>query len=161
MIEPEIRIIGEKKLVGKRMSMSLAADKTHLLWKSFMPLRNQVVNKVNADLISLRAYPSNYFEKFDPGAEYEKWALVEVEDFVDVPEEMETYILPGGMYAVFHYKGADNSIFQFIYGEWISNSGYALDDRPHFEILGEKYRNGDPDSEEEIWIPIADKKTEI
>jgi AraC family transcriptional regulator len=34
---------------------------------------------------------------------------------------------------------------------------YFLDDRPHFEILGDKYKNGDPDSEEEIWIPIKQK----
>ena len=34
---------------------------------------------------------------------------------------------------------------------------YTLDDRPHFEILGEKYKNQDPDSEEELWIPIKPK----
>jgi hypothetical protein len=28
-----------------------------------------------------------------------------------------------------------------------------LDDRPHFEVLGSKYRNNDPESEEETWIP--------
>jgi AraC family transcriptional regulator len=35
---------------------------------------------------------------------------------------------------------------------------YELDDRPHFEILGDKYKNNDPNSEEEIWIPIKLKK---
>jgi len=28
---------------------------------------------------------------------------------------------------------------------------------PRIEILGEKYRNNDPDSEEEIWIPVKAK----
>jgi AraC family transcriptional regulator len=32
-----------------------------------------------------------------------------------------------------------------------------LDNRPHFEILGEKYKQGSPDSEEEIWIPVKEK----
>jgi len=32
-----------------------------------------------------------------------------------------------------------------------------LDNRPHFEVLGEKYKNGDPESEEEIWIPVKEK----
>jgi AraC family transcriptional regulator len=158
MMEPEIRIISSKKLVGKRMCMSLAEDKTHLLWKSFMPLRNQIVNKVNPDLISLQNYPANYFVSFDPGVEFEKWALVEVGDFDHVPEGMESYNLPGGKYAVFHYKGIDESVFRFIYREWIPKSGYILDGRPHFEVLGEKYKNGDPNSEEDIWIPITDKK---
>jgi AraC family transcriptional regulator len=31
------------------------------------------------------------------------------------------------------------------------------DDRPHFEILGDKYKNDHPDSEEEIWILCREK----
>jgi AraC family transcriptional regulator len=34
---------------------------------------------------------------------------------------------------------------------------FEVDDRPHFEILGIRYRNNDPNSEEEIWIPIIEK----
>lgn len=37
---------------------------------------------------------------------------------------------------------------------WLPASDYNLDNRPHFEVLGEKYKNNDPTSEEEIWIPI-------
>jgi AraC family transcriptional regulator len=29
-----------------------------------------------------------------------------------------------------------------------------LDNKPHFEIMGDQYKNEDPDSEEELWIPI-------
>jgi AraC family transcriptional regulator len=67
--------------------------------------------------------------------------------------------LTGGLYAVFDYKGlsTDNSIFQFIFGTWLPSSEYDLDDRPHFEVLGNKYKNNDPTSEEEIWIPIKMK----
>jgi predicted transcriptional regulator YdeE len=32
-----------------------------------------------------------------------------------------------------------------------------IDNRPHFEVLGDKYKNNDPSSEEEIWIPIRKK----
>jgi AraC family transcriptional regulator len=31
----------------------------------------------------------------------------------------------------------------------------VLDNRPHFEILGEKYKQGSTDAEEEIWIPVS------
>ena len=60
------------------------------------------------------------------------------------------------MYAVFEYKGlnTDTKIFEFIFGIWLPSSKYNMDNRPHFEILGEKYKNNDPNSEEEIWIPI-------
>lgn len=47
------------------------------------------------------------------------------------------------------------SLAEYIYGSWLPNSTeYARDNRPHFEILGEKYKNNDPESEEEIWIPV-------
>ena len=72
---------------------------------------------------------------------------------------MEAFILTGGLYAVFDYKGlnTDHSIYQYIFGTWLPNSDYVLDNRPHFEILGDKYKNNDPTSEEEIWIPIKPK----
>ncbi|MGK2861531.1 MAG: GyrI-like domain-containing protein [Chitinophagaceae bacterium] len=48
-------------------------------------------------------------------------------------------------------------MFSYIFNTWLPPSGYDLDNRPHFEILGEKYKNDDPLSEEEIWIPIKQK----
>jgi len=36
----------------------------------------------------------------------------------------------------------------------VPSSDYELDNRPQFEILGQKYKNNDPSSEEEIWIPV-------
>jgi AraC family transcriptional regulator len=59
------------------------------------------------------------------------------------------------------HKGAASTgqkIFQYIFETWLPNSGYLLDNRPHFEILGAKYKNEDPDSEEELWIPIKHKE---
>ncbi len=44
--------------------------------------------------------------------------------------------------------------YRNIFETWLPASGYVLDNRPHFAVMGEKYRNEDPDSEEEIWIPI-------
>ena len=37
---------------------------------------------------------------------------------------------------------------------WLPAYGFVLANRPHFEVLGAKYKNNDPASEEEIWIPI-------
>lgn len=114
-----------------------------------------------ADKISLQIYPVFYFEQFNPKSEFEKWATVEVTDFERIPNGMKPFSLQRGLYAVFGYKGSgsDNSIFHYIYSEWLPNSDYAIDDRPHFEVLGSKYRNNDPNSEEEIWIPIKEKES--
>lgn len=156
---PRIATVNEKKLIGKRLVMSFADYKVGELWKSFMPRRNEINNSLSSDLISMTVYNPTHFLNFNLSNEFEKWATVQVSNFDNVPPEMETFILSGGLYAVFDYKGlnTDDSIFRYIYGEWIPTSDYDLDNRPHFEILGDKYKNGDPESEEEIWIPIKQK----
>lgn len=157
---PRIVRASEKKLIGKRLTISFADYNVGELWKSFMPRRKEINNSLSSDLISMTVYKPTHFFNFSPTNEFEKWAAVEVSDFGNVPSEMETFILSGGLYAVFDYKGlnTDDSIFRYIYGEWIPSSDYDLDNRPHFEILGNKYKNSDPTSEEEIWIPIKRKQ---
>jgi AraC family transcriptional regulator len=159
-MEPRIETIAEKKLVGKRLAMSFANNRTGDLWRSFMPRRKEIINNIGTDLYSVQIYKPLFFNHFDPDAEFEKWATVWVADIATVPVEMETFILPGGLYAVIEYRGAASDAaktFQYILGTWLPNSDYTLDNRPHFEILGEKYKNDQPDSEEELWIPIRHK----
>ena len=155
-MEPRTVILKEKKLVGNKIIMSIADNKVKELWSSFIPRRKEITNNLTNDFISLSVYNPNYFLNFKPTNEFEKWAAVEVSDFNNVPNDLEKLILPEGLYAVFNYKGlsSDISIFQYIFNVWLPKSKYILDDRPHFEVLGEKYRNNDPNSEEEIWIPI-------
>ena len=140
--------------------MSLEVNKTEELWRGFMPRRKEIRNGIGTSLYSLQLYDPSYFENFNPKNSFEKWATIEVTDFINVPEGMEPLTLTGGLYAVFLFKGAareGSEAFQYIFEAWLPNSQFVLDDRPHFEILGEKYKNDDPDSEEEIWIPIKNK----
>lgn len=157
-MQPRIEVLKEKKLVGKKIKMSLADNKTFELWRSFMPERTKIQNKLSNDLISMRVY-SEPVNLRNINQQFEKWAAVEVVDFNDIPAAMESFTLSAGLYAVFDYKGlnTDNSIFMYIFKEWLPGSSYLLDERPHFEVLGEKYKNNDPSSEEEIWIPIKHK----
>lgn len=143
------------------MTMSFADFKIAELWKSFIPYRKKIANNLNNDLISMAVYGENHFSDYNPTNEFEKWAAIEVSDFDNVPVEMETFELPGGLYAVFHYKGlnTDYGIFQYIFSTWLPASGYELDNRPHFEVLSENYKNNDPESEEEIWVPITEKQS--
>ncbi|MBX7172232.1 MAG: GyrI-like domain-containing protein [Pyrinomonadaceae bacterium] len=152
---PRFEFISEKKLIGKHLKMSLADNKTFQLWQSFMPRRKEILNKINSELISLQIYDEPMrFGDFQQ--EFVKWAAVEVTGFENIPEEVGAFTLESGLYAVFDYKGlnTDPGIFIHIFGSWLPNSDFVLDNRPHFEILGEKYKNNDPNSEEEIWIPI-------
>jgi len=157
-MEPRIELLAEKKLVGKRLNMTLSNDRTFELWHSFMPHRKEIKNNVSTDLFCLQVYNKNLdFKEFNPQTEFEKWAAIEVTNFNDIPDSMETYTLKGGLYAVFIHKGAPSSFqitFQFIFNEWLPKSEYELDNREHFDLMGEKYKNDNPNSEEEIWVPI-------
>ena len=156
-MKPRIEILQTKKLVGKSLKMSLTNNKTSELWASFSPKIKDIKNKCTTDKISMQVYDASYHTNFNPNNQFEKWATVEVAHFKDVSKEMETFTLNGGKYAVFDYKGSSNdsnTFFQYIFMTWLANSEYQLDNRPHFEVLGEKYKNNDPSSEEEIWIPI-------
>jgi AraC family transcriptional regulator len=156
-MEPSIRTIAGKTLIGKRLRMSLADNRTAELWRSFMPVRKQISYTAGPDLYSIQFYSEDYFTAFSPLREFEKWAAIEVTAIDTIPDGMEKVELPGGKYAVFAYKGSGNdpTIFQYIFTSWLPQSAYRLDNRPHFELLGEKYKNDDPDSEEEIWIPVT------
>lgn len=157
-LKPRFVTTAERKLLGKKMKISLSGNKTTEIWRGFMPQRKLIKNNVNNELISMQVF-NGAMNPGDLNQQFEKWACVEVEDFEGVPDEMHTFILAPGLYAVFNYKGlsSDSSIFKYIFGTWLPGSGYELDNRPHFEILGEKYKNNDPESEEEIWLPVKEK----
>jgi AraC family transcriptional regulator len=158
-MEPRIETISPIQLVGKRMHMTLADNKTPDLWRAFMPYRQKVAHRVNEGMV----YEVILYEGgFNPAAFhihslFEKWAAAEVHKVETLPDGMEHFLLPGGTYAVFQHKGPAHTFGQtarFIYGVWLPRSNYRLDDRPHFNRLPEGYRPDDPEAEEEVWIPV-------
>lgn len=148
--------LARRQLVGCCQIMSLADNKTRELWQGFMPRRREIENAAGSVLYSVRVYPRGYFQEFNPATAFEKWAAVEVVGQRTTPTGMMSLVLPEGLYAVFLHRGASTDLrtFQYIFSDWLPQSGYQLDDRPHFEVLGHNYRNDDPTSEEEIWLPI-------
>lgn len=154
MLSPTIIERPAQLLAGRKLNMSYAVDRTPQLWQSFMPIKKHIHQAIGEALYSLQIYPPHFFDTFNPTIEFEKWALIAVSHGNDLPEHIVPFEMPGGWYALFHHKGMDKSIFNEIYSNWLPASGYALDDRPHFEVLGPNYKQGSDDSEEEIWIPI-------
>ncbi|WP_269851644.1 GyrI-like domain-containing protein [Methanosarcina horonobensis] len=158
-MEPRIEILPEKNLIGKRMKMTFSNNKTGELWKSFMQRRKEIKNNLTTVLYSLQVYDKSFdFQKFDPYISFEKWAAVEVLNFEEIPYEMEFFIVPSGLYAVFVHKGAASTApktFEYIFRTWLPNSEYSLDNRPHFEILGEKYKNEDTSQKKKYGFQLS------
>ncbi len=156
MIEPEILIIPEKIMLGMSLEMSLINNKTGELFRSFMPKRKEITTAKDAFTLDIRVYPQDYYHDFNPSKTFEKWAAVEVTSYGEIPSGMRSMVIPEGLYAKFHYKGIspNPSLFQWIFTQWVPHSGYRIDHRPHFDILGPQTKLNDPNSEEDICIPI-------
>ena len=155
---PRIELLAEKKLVGCQLEMSLSEDRTVELWKEFGPRIKELNNRVSNDRISLQIYPPEYHQKFHTSNKFVKWAAVEVVGFENIPSGLDSLVLGPAQYAVFNYKGKPAEItpvFHYIFNQWVPNSKYYIDDRPHFELIGLNYNN--TNAEEEIWIPIKHK----
>lgn len=154
----EIKTFPTTKFIGKNLSFTYADYRAFELWSSFMSRRSEIKNTIGTELFNIQINPENF--DFHPNTPFVKWAAVAVSSFDFIPDGMETLIIKEGLYAVFNYKGNQNGAAEFfnsIYAEWLPNSDYELENRPQFEILGEKYKNNSVDSEEEIWIPIKKK----
>jgi AraC family transcriptional regulator len=153
MQAPKITKIN-KKLVGMSISMSWSNDKSRELWQGFRPRIKEITNTLQTGLFDIKVNEV----LMNPTAEFEKRAAVEVSDFENVPDGMETYSL-SGTYVVFIHRGTANQImktFGYIFNEWLPNSGYELDQRERFEILPYNYNPMDESMEEEIWIPVRE-----
>lgn len=151
-MQPKIIQLSEKKLVGVKSSMHHNQFGNIVeLWQRFIPNKKAIKNSINETFIALQEY--NDFHNFE--AAFNIWACVEVSNFNPIPEGMMAFTIPEGDYAVFLHKGMDASkTYQQIMTEWLPNSGYAIDNRPHFQVMGEKYKNGSADSEEDFYVPV-------
>ena len=52
-MKPRIETSSEKKLVGKKLTMSFDEYNVSELWKHFMPRRKEIANNLTNDLISM------------------------------------------------------------------------------------------------------------
>jgi AraC family transcriptional regulator len=146
------------KFIGISLDFSYSDYRIFELWSTFMPRRNEVENRVGTDFFNVQINPNDF--DFAPNTSFQKWAVVPVTNFDFIPEEMKTLEINAGLYAVFNFKGDQNTIsafFESIYKVWLPSSDYTLDNRAQFEILGQKYQRNNPESEEQIYIPIRKK----
>uniref|UniRef100_UPI0035C83DDC GyrI-like domain-containing protein n=1 Tax=Aurantibacter sp. TaxID=2807103 RepID=UPI0035C83DDC len=133
-------------------------NKTMELFKRFMPLKKTIPNTLNTDVFALQVYKKfTDLKDISPDTIFKKHALVEVSNFENTPEQMEHFNLETGLYAVFIHKGTTQQFYNTwhsIFTEWLPNSKYQLDQRPHFEVLPEGYNPNSEENIEEVWIPI-------
>jgi len=138
--------------------MSLKENQTRVLWSNFQKKLKPILGTKKVDFYSVEKYESlSYFFSFNPDSTFEKWASIKKGIAPSLEKELDELKIENGMYAVFNYKGhpsAVEQVYTYILVEWLPNSKYRLDNRPHLAKMGEKYQNDSIYSEEEIWIPV-------
>lgn len=161
ILKAEIVTIDETILIGCSQRLSLQMNVISSLWKKFVPLSFKIPKLNDKTFYAVQVFDES-FEKapFSPSLVYTHWACVEpaFKTSDNLPSELSTLEIPKGLYAKFLYKGSQDEFFaatQKLYSEWLPMNGYKCDQRPHFQIMREKYNPFSPDSEEEIYIPIT------
>ncbi|WKN33397.1 GyrI-like domain-containing protein [Porifericola rhodea] len=144
-------------LVGHCMQTSHQEEQTTTLWQGFMPRRKEISELSSSDLYSVEEYDEDFFLNYAPDRKFNKWAACPVKRIVALPQGMVSITIPAGLYARVHYQGKGSeaaSVYQSFFQTWLPASGYMLDNRPHFARMGEKYKNEDLTSEEDLFFPI-------
>lgn len=83
---PRIESLVGMILIGMHLPMSLANNRTGDLWRSFMPRRREIANKVDSRFISLRVYGNFAGHLFDLATPFVKWAAVLVKHLCGISE---------------------------------------------------------------------------
>jgi len=153
-MHPNIKEFSERKIIGITTTiLKHEQHKIRELWQQFMPRKHDIQSLSSQELIAMQIF--NLEENGTPREAFEIWACAEVMDFDTIPNHMKAYTIPSGTYAIFPHKGMDaGSTYQNIMSEWLPTSGYEIDNRPHFQVMGEKYKNGSADSEEDFYVPV-------
>ncbi|EPR70267.1 putative transcription regulator, MerR family [Winogradskyella psychrotolerans RS-3] len=153
-MNPKIKESSEIKVIG--LSAKIKRHEQHkivALWKQFMPRKHELETLASEELIAIQVFSLQ--KNGEPKEEFEIWACAEVTDFKTMPQNLKSFTIPSGKYAVFLHKGTNARLtYENIMSKWLENSGYLIDDRPHFQVMGETYENGSPDSEEDFYVPI-------
>jgi len=157
MLQPLYQILELEpiQLIGKQTRTSLAQNQTPQLWKSLKTEAMKVSPDPEQLQFAVRCYEAN--PTFIPTEEYTAWAAFSYSDGHAALPGMQEFEIPGGLYAKFLHSGSQEQFIELmrhIFMEWMPDSEYSLDDRPHFERFNFDYKPGDTNSNEELFIPI-------
>ncbi|MBO3116949.1 GyrI-like domain-containing protein [Winogradskyella sp. DF17] len=152
-MNPSVLDVSEKVLIG--MSDTILMSESHKigqLWQKFMPNKHLIKNTINNHHFAVQVYNSeNTMDK-----PFQIWATIEVSEANTIPAEMDVVTIPNGLYAKFTLRGMEiGRLYQDIMTTWLPSSGYIIDNRPHFQIMDERYKNNSTSSEEDVYVPIT------
>jgi AraC family transcriptional regulator len=149
IMEGKIVIIKGFKAVGIPYFGNNMSGEIPSLWEAFNKSYKDIKQKSNSRL----CYGICDGE-MDSEGRFNYIACAEVASFSDVPEGMETKVIPEGKYVVYTYRGAIKDLggfFNDIFAKFIPASGHELDNRPQLELYDERFMDN---GEFDIYVPV-------
>lgn len=127
------------------------------LWDEFSPFMSQIPNRVDkSQCFGVELYTDSFMKS----KQWHYMTAVEVSSVETIPIWGVAKTLPPNLYAVFTHKGTIKTItqtFDYIYSQWLSNSGYEIAAPYDFEFYDHRFKNGQEDSELDIYLPVRQK----
>jgi AraC family transcriptional regulator len=157
LLEPKFEIKTGFKCVGMNITTSPGSNEIPGLWDKFVPHLDSIPNRINHNICYGVINPLG--SKGNEN-ELDYAAVVEVENFDNIPDGMISAEIPEAYYAVFTHKGPISKFMEsirFVFGEWLPNSEYTLTGTPELEVYDERFDPESEDSECDICLPVSKK----
>lgn len=143
--------VGRERLIAGLQARFTAETRVEIpkLWERFDQLRSKLSNTVGAEAFGVcRACDEQGFEYL---------AGVEVKAGAELPEGVESMLLPAQRYAIFTHHGPAPELshtFNAIHSKWLPNSGHRPAQAPSFERYTKEFDPQTLSGGIEVWVPI-------
>ncbi|HEX3078425.1 MAG TPA: helix-turn-helix domain-containing protein [Lachnospiraceae bacterium] len=152
ILKPMIICKEERQLVGIARKVNQEENQKFgildQIQKEFKGMADQISHRVNpTQFYAAYDYQVEDISKDDENVNYTYYFCVEVSECKDIPSGMVGKVLPKAKYAVFSYEMDRNtlngevleqSIYDYIDGIWLPNSGFELSEESDFEVHDEE-----------------------
>jgi AraC family transcriptional regulator len=155
-MEPKIVDLDRIILVGLPFYGDPSTGGFGQAWHRFFPLAERIPHRVNpAVMYGVEMYGPESMQEH-------KWTYfpstaVSQLDVSEIPDHLFAAVLPAARYAVFTAKGGLTALpatFRYAYDTWLPASEYEGTGMLDFELYDERFRESEPDSELDVYIPI-------
>ncbi len=156
-MEPRIVKLDKLTLIGRPYFGDAEGNKFAQAWDRFFPFAKEITPRVNENAwygVEM------YGPEFEKDHQWMYFPSTEVGSLDAIPEALFAKVLPAATYAVFTVKGGIPKIsetFMYAYGSWIPASPYEVAHPYDFEYYDERFKDDDPDTELDLYIPIRPK----
>ncbi len=155
LMKPEIVIKKEFKVVGMITVSTQKNNTIPQLWDKFHKRGKEIKNAKGHNCYGICFFMED--ENYSEDTPFSYMAGVEVDEFVDVPAGMETHVMKEQKYAVFTHEGALDTLHQTyrnIYSKWMDENNLEPAKADDFELYGEDFKFGEPESKMYIYVPV-------